>query len=174
MRHLSATKRPFFVGALSLLLASCGDGKNASPTSPTPAPTPVAPAPPPAGGPVSVLADATLSGTVYEVVTDSPRQIVGIEGVSVFGIKGVSVYCEQCGESTHNYAYTDSNGEYVFPRGVWTEGRPSFPIRIWVGKDGYQDPPGLPKPTPPNPSATGWREVLINGDTRFDMELVRR
>ena len=130
------------------------------------APSPRVASPPATVPSVSVLADATLSGMVYEVVTDSPRQIVGIEGVSV--------YCEQCGESTHNYAYTDSNGEYVFPRGVWTEGRSSFPIRIWVGKDGYQDPPGLPKPTPPNPSYPGWREVLINGDTRFDMELVRR
>jgi hypothetical protein len=103
---------------------------------------------------------------VYEVVTDTPRQIVSIEGVAV--------YCEQCGESTHNYAYTDSKGDYVFPRGVWTEGRPSFPIRIWVEKDGYGEPPGLPKPTPPNPSGPGWREVVISGDTRFDIELVRR
>ena len=28
--------------------------------------------------------------------------------------------------------------------------------------------------TPPNPSGPGWREVVIDGDTRFDMELVRR
>jgi hypothetical protein len=112
------------------------------------------------------LADATLSGTVYEVANDSSNRRVGIEGVSV--------YCEQCGESTHNFSYTDSKGEYVFPHGVWTEGRPSFPIRIWVAKDGYQDPAGLPKPTPPNPSGPGWREVVIHGDTRFDMELVQR
>ena len=114
----------------------------------------------------SVLADATLSGMVYEVASDSSNRRVGIEGVSV--------YCEQCGESTHNFSYTDSTGEYIFPRGVWTEGRPSFPIRIRVAKDGYQDPAGLPKPTPPNPSGPGWREVVIVGDTRFEMELVRR
>jgi hypothetical protein len=148
----------------TLGLAGCG-GSTEVPSAPSP---PVAsPAPPvalPAGD--SVLADATLSGTVYEVAIDSSSRRVGIEGVSV--------YCEQCGESTHNYSYTDSKGEYVFPRGVWTEGRPSFPIRIWVSKDGYQDPPGLPKPTPPNPSGSGWREVEIHGDTRFDIELVRR
>ncbi len=103
---------------------------------------------------------------VYEVANDSSSRHVGVEGVSV--------YCEQCGESSHNFADTDSNGAYVFPRGVWTEGRPSFPIRILVAKDGYQDPAGLPKPTPPNPSGPGWREVVIHGDTRFDMELVRR
>lgn len=144
-------------------LSGC-NGSTETPSAPGPSP-PVA-SRPPAGTGVSVLADATLSGTVYEVVADSPRQIVGIEDVSV--------YCEQCGESTHNFAYTDSNGHYVFPRGVWTEGRPSFPVRIRVTKGGYQDPVGLPKTTPPNPSGPGWREVLIDGDTQFDMELLRR
>lgn len=84
------------------------------------------------------------------------------------------MYCEACGESTHNFAYTDSKGEYVFPRGVWMDRPGSFPIRVSVGKDGYQDPPGLPKTTPPNPSGPGWREVLIAGDTRFEIELVAR
>ena len=102
---------------------------------------------------------------MYEVISDSPREIVGIEGVAV--------YCEQCGESTHNYAYTDSTGNYVFPPGVWTEGRPTFPIRLWIRKTGYKDPAGLPKNTPNNPTGPGWREVVINGDTRFDAELVR-
>jgi hypothetical protein len=148
----------------TLGLAGCG-GPTEVPSAPS---LPVASPPPPVAQPGddSVLADATLSGIVYEVAIDSSSQHVGIEGVSV--------YCEQCGESTHNFAYTDSRGEYVFPRGVWTEGRPSFPIRISVAKDGYQDPVGLAKPTPPNPSGPGWREVVIHGDTRFDMELVRR
>jgi hypothetical protein len=141
-------------------LSNCGkDHAQPWPTSPSiqPAPTP------PLG---SVLADATLSGMVYEVVTVSPRQIVGIEGVSV--------YCEQCGESSHNFASTDATGSYIFPRGVWTEGRPTFPARIFIEKAGYKDPDGLPKTTPPNPSGPGWREVVINGDTRFDAQLVRR
>ncbi|MGE3840455.1 MAG: hypothetical protein AB7I50_02590 [Vicinamibacterales bacterium] len=114
----------------------------------------------------SVLIEATLSGKVYEVIAASPRHVVGIEGVAV--------YCEQCGESTHNFAYTDSNGDYVFPKGFWTEGRPFFPARILVQRDGYGDPAGLTRPTPPNPSGPGWREVVINGDTTFDIELVRR
>jgi hypothetical protein len=143
-------------------VSSCGDNLTPpSPASPSNAITPQLT--PPLG---SVLADATLFGMVYEVVAASPRQIRGIEGVAV--------YCEQCGESTHNYAYTGSAGNYRFPPGVWTEGRPTFPVRIWIGKDGYKDPAGLPKPTPPNPSGSGWREVVINGDTRFDVELVRQ
>jgi hypothetical protein len=47
-------------------------------------------------------------------------------------------------------------------------------MRICVAKDGYQEPAGLPKPTPSNPSGPGWREVVIHGDTRYDIELVRR
>jgi hypothetical protein len=160
-----------YAGTLPLILvfelAGCG-GSPTIPSTPSAAITPLVPAAPlpvPTPG-VSVLADATLSGRVYEVVTKSPPQIAGIQGVAV--------YSEQCGASTHNFAYTDLAGEYVFPPGVWTEGRPQFPIRISVAKDGYQDPIGIPKTTPPNPSGPGWREVVINGDTRFDIELVRR
>jgi hypothetical protein len=101
---------------------------------------------------------------VYEVVSDSPRTTAGIERVWV--------YCEQCGESTHNFTYTDSTGNYVFPPGVWDEGRPQFPIRVLFRKEGYKDPAGLPSNTPGNPSGLGWREVVVNGDTRFDVELV--
>ena len=68
-------------------------------------------------------------------------------------LSNVSVYCEPCGAETHTFATT---------------------TRIYVSLDAYTDPGGLPKPTPPNPSGPGWREVVVNGDTRFDMELVRR
>jgi hypothetical protein len=142
------------------LLAGCS-GPTTTPSSATP---PAQAVSTPVGD--SVLADATLFGKVFEVTADVPGHKVGIEGADV--------YCEQCGAATHSGTYTDANGDYLFPPGVWTEGRPSFPIRIWVHKDGYTDPAGLPKPTPPNPTGPGWREVVIAGDTRFDMELVRR
>jgi hypothetical protein len=147
----------------SLGLSACALEPGSAPTRPTPSPgtfVPTVPTPV-----VSNLLDWTLSGRVYEVVGDA-RQTVGIEGVQV--------YCEQCGESTHTFAGTDANGEYVFPRGFWDEGKPLFPARISVRKTGYQDPPGTPSTTPPNPSGPGWREVVLKGDTRFDMELVRR
>ena len=151
---------------LTLAVAGCAESP-VWPSAPSSVPAipvtfgPVAPTPV-----VSVLTDATLSGMVYEVVGDSPGQRRGIAGVSV--------YCEPCGESTHNFAYTDANGEYGFPRGFWDDGRTGFPTRIRVSKDGYEDPSGLPRTTPPNPAGAGWREVVINGDTRFEMELVRR
>ena len=147
---------------LPFALAGCS-GSSALPSAPSP--TPIAGAAREISRPESTLDDVTLSGVVYEVISESPRRIAGIEGVAV--------YCEQCGESTHNWAYTNSNGEYVFPRGVWTEGRPGFPVRVSVQKDGYGDPPGLAT-TPPNPSGPGWREVVITGNTRFEIELRRR
>jgi len=103
----------------------------------------------------------TLSGFVFE------QTVNGREPV-----EAVDVYCEPCGAETHTYAVTDSNGFYSF-NGFWTDAT-HFPTAIWVGKDGYADPAGLPKTTPPNPSGPGWREVVVNGDTRFDMELVRK
>jgi len=152
------------VVALSQFVGGCTDSPRTSLTSPS---VVTAPAPVPVPTPTAaILTDATLSGMVYEIVGGPPGQRRGIEGASV--------YCEACGESTHNFAYTDSNGEYVFPHGVWMDRPASFPIRVSVGKDGYQDPPGLPKTTPPNPSGPGWREVLIAGDTRFEIELVAR
>lgn len=149
---------------LSQTLSGCGSSARV-PSAPSLASAPVVVTPGPVAPSGSVLADATLSGTVYELVGDPPGQRRGIEGVSV--------YCEPCGESTHNFADTDANGAYVFPHGVWTEGRPGFPTRVFVKKDGYRDPPNLPKITSSNPSGSGWREVVINGDTRFDIELVR-
>ena len=167
---MSSTRTRNAAACLILLLgvAGCDDATAVMPAPsqlPTSAQLP-APTPPQPQPTASILRDATLSGRVYEVVTDSPRTIAGIEGAWV--------YCEQCGESTHNWALTDAKGDYVFPKGVWDETRPSFPIRISVSKDGYGEPAGTPRPTPPNPSGPGWREVVINGDTRFEIELVRR
>ena len=94
----------------------------------------------------TMLLDATLTGTVYEVVTDSPRQIAGIEGVSI--------YCEQCGESTHNYAYTDAAGNFRFPHGVWVEPNTTFPIRRTSLLFGTPHVTAVPVPIA---VPTGWR-----------------
>jgi hypothetical protein len=143
-------------------LAACG-GPTGLPSAPS-APETGTPGSPTPGAGASVLADATLSGRVYETVSPG----------TTAGIPAVDVYCEQCGEESHSWTTTDANGEYVFPHGVWTEGRPWFPVRIFVHKDGYTDPPGVPHTTFPNPSDPGWREVVVSGDTRFEIELVRQ
>jgi hypothetical protein len=105
-------------------------------------------------------ADVTLSGVVFEA-TPAGRE----------PIEDAWIYCELCGEETHSWSLTDVNGLYRFT-GVWALG--GIPTSVWVGKEGYIDPVGLARPTGPNPSGAGWREVRIDGDTRFDMELVRR
>lgn len=110
---------------------------------------------------LDLFLNVTLSGVVYEE-TPSGR----------LPIPHASVYCEPCDEGTHAFATTDDSGFYSFT-GVWTDAG-HFPTRILVSKDGYTDPAGLPVPTPGNPSGPGWREVVVTGDTRFDMELVRR
>jgi len=144
---------------LVLALAACnGSGSVPLPTAPsTPAPVPVPPTQPPAG----TFSNVTLSGFVFE------QTVNGREPV-----EGAAVYCEPCGAETHTWAYSDSNGFYNF-NGVWTDAT-HFPTPILVRKDGYADPTGLPKTTPPNPSGPGCREVVVNGDTQFDMELVRK
>jgi hypothetical protein len=102
-----------------------------------------------------VLRGFTLSGVVFEVTTTGQTPI-----------EGVRVYCELCGAETHSDSYTDSNGAYSFT-GVWTT--PGVGTPVYVVKDGYTDPPGLPPSLGP-----GFRLVLVNGDTRFDVELVRK
>ena len=105
-------------------------------------------------------ADVTLSGVVFEVTPAGPVPI-----------EDAWVYCELCGEDTHSWSRTDANGAYRFT-GVWGLG--GVPTSVGIEKDGFLDPVGLPRTTPPNPSGPGWREVRIDGDTRFDIELVRR
>jgi hypothetical protein len=147
-------------GAIVLLvvvhgLAGCGGSPSSLPSAPTSAPQPVGPNP---NAPVYTLSRVTLSGVVSEVTPTGQTPI-----------EGVTVECDDCGESGHTWAHTDADGLYSFT-GVWV----SSGIRtlLWVSKEGYQDPAGAP--APPGLSGPGWREVTINGDTQFDIQLVRR
>ena len=151
------THQGLVVLAFATTLSSCGGGTSLSPTAPstihfTPVPMPFAPVP-------GLMAEVTLSGVVYELTAEGTVPIAG-----------AAVYCEPCGAETHSWSKTDANGFYSF-FGVWLD---AVPTRINVAKAGFVDPPGLAKTTPPNPSGPGWREVRVDGDTRFDIELVRR
>ena len=139
---------------LAVGLTGCGSSASPGPTAPSTTPAP--------GGtpwPGGSFVDATLSGTVYEVTATGRVPI-----------EGVALYCELCGAGTHTWAYTDSYGFYRFI-GVWVDGRPTS---VHIRKDGFADPPGVPGSLPPNPSGAGWREVMVNGDTRLDIELARQ
>ena len=113
---------------------------------------------PPAG---HTLSDVTLSGWVFEE-TPTGRAPIDL----------VEIYCDVCTPATHGYALTDSKGFYSF-RGVWLA-HTGLPVSISLGKKGFDDPPGVPPSTPPNITDPGWREVVVNGDTRLDLQLVRR
>lgn len=94
-----------------------------------------------------------LSGVVFEI-TSAGR----------VPIEGASVYCDSCGDVFgHTYTYTDATGLF---RLAWTR---NGATPLIVGKKGYAlagNPPAGP--------VEGWIVVSVNGDTDFDIELVRR
>jgi len=152
----------FLLLALATGLAGCNGHRvtGTSPSASTPQPLP------PTGDSSYSVADVTLSGVVYEM---TPNGRVPIEGVSVSNGEG-------------GLAVTDADGFYSI-RPVWVCPCSSQPwidggtTLLWVQKDGYGDPAlqpvsvftrGIPNPGP------GWRDVRIDGDTRFDTELLGR
>jgi hypothetical protein len=134
-------------------------------SSPPDAPQPQPPAPR-AGPSGYILTPVTLSGVVYETTS-----------AGAVPIAGARVYCELCGTETHTFAVADSNGVYVFPAdlssggGVWLA--PGRGTPVFVENRGFRDPDGLPFFRSVCPAGFSCREVFIDGDTRFDIELVR-
>jgi hypothetical protein len=139
-------------------VAACGSPGPASPSAISTSPSPVAAEPVPAPpapwryGPGYILLEVSLSGLVFEVTADGPVPVAGAE-----------VYCDPCGERGHTSTTTDADGAYQFRGniaqggGVWVDATRA--VRLWVNKEGYiQRQPRL----------------TIDGDTRYDIELMRR
>ena len=98
---------------------------------------------------MSRIVTYTLSGVVFES-TASGR----------VPIEGVQVYCDGCG---HDFQRTDANGQYLFERA--TNG--AMPLLV--------DLPGYALAgNQPVGSNEGSVVATVEGDTRFDIELVRR
>jgi hypothetical protein len=103
------------------------------------------------------LAAVSLSGVIYE--SWMGRNVP---------IPYAVVYCERCGEITHTWATADANGFYRFPGelatggGIWLS--PGQPTAIPVGGVNFEPQPWLVRSL----------SLTITGDTRFDVELVRR
>jgi hypothetical protein len=140
---------------VGLVTAACEP--TSSPTAPSAVtiPTPV-PAPSPAPS-RPVLTPARLSGVVSEMTAAGLTPLAGVE-----------IYCDACGEFGHTQVTTDDSGAYDFGQvGIWLAGGGSIPILIF--KEGYDVPSGSQGPL-------RWtqRYVTINGDTRFDFQMVRR
>ena len=95
----------------------------------------------------------TLSGVVFEMT-----------GTGRVPIEGVELYCDGCGDPLgHTFAYTDADGHYRFD---WTL---NGATPLFVGKDGYALAGNQPLG-----SMSGSIVAPVAGDTRFDIELVRR
>jgi hypothetical protein len=157
------------LGGVLVVALGCGgcSGSDSLATPLTPSPPPpqaAVPAPPASGFPPGQLMGVSLSGVVYELTPTGRTPI-----------PQAYVYCEACSTETHMFVLADDNGFYHFSGdlatggGVWVAPGVPTDIAVNYNKD-YEDPPGLP----PSRRGPGWREVLIDGDTRFDIELVRR
>jgi hypothetical protein len=99
----------------------------------------------------------TISGVVFE---ETPAGRTPLENVDL--------YCDSCGEIGvgHTFTRTDTNGHYTFV-GVFPGNNP-----ILVSKAGYQDPAGQIIGSGSAPWYS--RQVSVVGDTRLDIELVRK
>jgi hypothetical protein len=156
-RRLTTIVLLLFAGELAI---GCS-GSSSAPTAPST--TPQAPL----RYPNATLTGVTLFGVVADVTPTGQRPI-----------EGVAVYCDSCGAFGHALVNTDVNGYYSFSGdlarggGVWVRAR--VPNLLIVSKAGYQDPPELPALSALVEDSAGAREVMINGDTRFDIQLVRR
>jgi hypothetical protein len=159
----NGVRRKAVLGILLLVLvvglSDCG-GDDSLPTPSAVQPRAVVPPVPPPGTDWLAgyaLTEVSLFGTVYESTVTGPMSIAG-----------ALVYCELCGKVTHSWATADANGFYSFSGdlasggGIWLAAGQR--ITVYVQADGYRDPSG----------SLGERYVSIVGDTRLDLELVRR
>ena len=147
---------PGLIVPVMLLVVAVGCSQGTSfrmPTAPSPTPTapPTAGPPPPTPGPPPVA--GSLSGTV-SVKTSGGTAL----------LDGVEVYCDSCGPVGHTFVYTDAEGSYRFPD-VAGGATP-----ILIRKTGY----AVVGATGVFPDGTGRLIVVVNGDTRFDIELSAR
>ena len=142
------SKLAFAVVSLIASLSAC-DGGVSSPTSATPTPSTTYTLP----GAVSDVS-YVLSGVVFEITAAGPVPIEGVE-----------VYCDSCGSPVgHTFVYTDAKGSYSL---AWAM---NGVHPLFVRRTGYEifDPTGKLRDQYGRISAT------VRGDTRFDIELVRR
>jgi hypothetical protein len=103
---------------------------------------------------VDRIVSYVLSGVVFEVTEGGQMPIEGVE-----------VYCDGCGSPVgHTSVLTDADGSYSFS---WTFNGLN---PLFVTKAGY----AIVDPTGTLLDREGRVQVTVNGDTRFDIQLVRR
>lgn len=150
----------FLVVTLAAGLAGCDSVQ--PPTQPTfDERPPVIVVPPPT--PAFVVADVTVSGVIYE---NTAMGRVPIAGALIANGEGWS-------------GLTDGEGFFSF-KPVWVCPCPAQPkvpagtTSLWVGKEGYTDPEGLPVSLFGPSDFPGYRDVAVDGDTRVEFRLVKQ
>ena len=140
---------------LATVVIGCGDGRAPSPIAPTLPQTPSTPTP------ASPAILYPLSGVVFEVTSAGNTPVEGVE-----------VYCEPCGPPDgHSARYTAADGVYSFDgAGGVATGR----IELLLAKRGYILPN---QPDLSGPSGNSWMgrvSVTVTGDTRYDIQIIRK
>ena len=168
------THAAILIMALASGLAGCEGGSARSPTAPSTPQPQQGPRPAGSGQDTYRVADVILSGVVYEMTS-----------IGRVPIEGVRVQSDHFHVFPTPDAVTDAQGLFSF-RPIWVCPCSWAPwvdagiTSIWVDKDGYEAPAGQPDSVfhhPLYPEARrdlGLRDVTINGETRVDVELVRR
>ena len=160
------TLRGFLLLVFAAGLAGCDSAPGPGPTPPPPQEAPSPPRGPsqPTTDPAFAVADVTLSGVVYE---ETPTGRLPIAGVVIANGEGWS-------------GLTDADGFFSF-RPVWVcpcPAQPAVPAgttSLWVGKDGFKDPEGLPVSRFGTfYESPGYRDVAVDGDTRVEFLLIKR
>lgn len=140
------------VFSVFLAIGTSGCGSSTGPTAPTAPPTaavPPAPVPPPVS-----QATYTLSGVVSELTA-----------AGKVPAEGVQLYCDSCGSPVgHTFTSSDADGFYSFS---WAQNG-VHPLFVW--KDGYD----VIDPTDRLADGTAVKSATVDGNTRFDIQIVRR
>ena len=142
-----STLKLVVAGVMALTATACAEGNRSTPT--VTAPTPI-PAP-------AVRSTFTLFGVVSE---ETPNGVAPLEGVMM--------HVAACDPNTgggcafDRSATTDAHGRYV------VEGVYAGAAGVWLEKPGFHLPSGV------TVNGEGVQTVMIEGNTRFDILLVRR
>jgi hypothetical protein len=144
----SSTSRLVAAVVMTLTVTACGDGNGTIPTATAPTPTPA---------PRSTFA---LFGVVSEVTANG---IVPVEGVLMDVASCDASARGGCGGNGSTLRVTtNAQGAYI------AEGVYPGPAGVWVDKPGFQLSEGV------KVDGEGAQSVMVQGDTRFDIRLVRR
>ena len=87
-------------------------------------------------------------------------------------MKGVEVYCDPCGPFGHSARFTDADGRYSFDGEDGRVGAGTIPL--WLAKQGYKLPNQPDESGPDGLSWMGSVAVVVAGDTRRDIHIIRK